>query len=215
MTAERLTVREEQAGVTRRRILDACAELALRHGGLDDPALFTYARVAELAGVSERTVYRAFPTKNDLTAAFLNEATLTQGEPIPTDAAELGSFLRRICRAWDEQFPVRDTDDTGRRPFGDPVPEADAVALDGRRARDHAIRDAVAAAVPDTPAAGVGAVAGVVRMLVSLRSVAQTSARFDVSLATAGDAHAWAVETLINALRNKEVAPWRATESGQ
>ena len=202
MAKERGPVRDEQHAMTRRRILDACAELALREGGLDDPAVFTYARVAELAGVSERTVYRAFPTKNDLTAAFLDEATLTRGEPIPTDAADLAPFVRRVTRAWDEQFPSRADGRRRRRRSASTADEANAARL----ARDRAIETATASALPEgMKPAERRAVGGVIRLLTSFRSVAQTAARFDVTLAEAGEAHAWAIDSLITALQRAEV----------
>ena len=207
MTVARPSVKHEQMALTRRRILDACAELALRYGGLDDPAAFTYARVAELSGVSERTVYRAFPTKNDLTAAFLNEATLTRGEPVPEVAAELAPFVRRVSRTWAEQFPPRDDD----RPTGDLVPEHERASVlhdevhAGRVARDAAIQAAIAGALPERMSPPEQrAIGGVIRLLTSFRSIAQTAARFDVSLAEAGDAHAWAIETLIGGLSDTD-----------
>ena len=59
-------LREQQAEQTRERILEAMAEV------LEDENLqeVTFAAVAKAAQVSERTVYRHFPTKEDLQTAF-------------------------------------------------------------------------------------------------------------------------------------------------
>ena len=207
MKADQLTVREEQQALTRQRILEACAVLALRYGGLDDPARFTYQRVAELAGVSERTVYRLFPTKKDLSDAFLDARTLTRGEPLPSDLGDLAPFLRRVCHAWDAQFPRSDDDPVA--PAGDAEDGHDAGGDESSRSRDRVVEAAVALAVGDAvPPEQRRAIAGVVRLVLSLRSVAQTAARFDLTLAEAGEAHAWAVDTLVQALRREEVPPW-------
>lgn len=55
-------LRAEQAAATRDRIVDAT--VALLQGV--DPGAFGMQDVADRAGVSVRTVYRAFPTKDDL-----------------------------------------------------------------------------------------------------------------------------------------------------
>jgi len=54
--------REAAAGETRRRIVSATAELHAAHGVLGT----THAMIAERAGVSLPTVYKYFPTRNDL-----------------------------------------------------------------------------------------------------------------------------------------------------
>ena len=200
-------MREEQLAVTRRRILEACAELALRHGGLEDPSLFTFARVAELAGVSERTVYRAFPTKLDLTRAFLQESTLTMGRPLPADATSLGPFLRSVCAAWDAQFPTGVHDAVGD--YTEPETKGvDDEASRAASARDASLRAAIATVMPeDVPPETADAVCGGFRTLWSSRNVAHTAARSAVTLREAGDAHAWAIETLIEALQRGDV-PW-------
>jgi AcrR family transcriptional regulator len=60
------TLREQQREVTRDLILNAVARL-LREGRLSE---FTFADVAKLAGVSERTVYRHFLTRDELLQTF-------------------------------------------------------------------------------------------------------------------------------------------------
>jgi AcrR family transcriptional regulator len=60
-------LRAEHAAATRERIVDAAVELL--QGA--DPGAFGMPDVAERAGVSVSTVYRAFPTKDDLVAGVL------------------------------------------------------------------------------------------------------------------------------------------------
>ena len=73
-------LRAEQAAATRDRIVDATVAL-LRDG---DPSAFGMQDVADRAGVSVRTVYRAFPTKDDLIAGVL---------------AAINERLERVARA--------------------------------------------------------------------------------------------------------------------
>jgi AcrR family transcriptional regulator len=55
-------LRDEQTNLTRRRIIEAVAEVATHA----HPTAFSVPAVAAAAGVSVRTVYRYFPTKEDL-----------------------------------------------------------------------------------------------------------------------------------------------------
>ena len=77
-------LRAEQAAATRDRVVDATVAL-LREG---DPSAFGMQDVAERAGVSVRTVYRSFPTKDDLITGVLvaiNERLLAAaGDPPAT-----------------------------------------------------------------------------------------------------------------------------------
>ena len=60
-------LRAEQAAATRDRIVDATVELLQDNDG----SSFSMQDVADWAGVAVRTVYRAFPTKDDLLAGVL------------------------------------------------------------------------------------------------------------------------------------------------
>jgi AcrR family transcriptional regulator len=76
---------------TRERILDAARELVLeRH-----PAALTVAQIAATAGMSQRTVYRYFPTKEELFAAVASRPTdRIPGLVMPTRWAEARGALR-------------------------------------------------------------------------------------------------------------------------
>jgi len=60
------SLRDRQADLTRHAILEAVAQ-EIGDAGLDE---LSFRRVAERAGVSERTVYRHFPTREELLAGF-------------------------------------------------------------------------------------------------------------------------------------------------
>ena len=91
-------LREAQAAATAQRILEAVATV-LERG--DEP---TFAQVADAAGCQERTVYRHFPTKEDLAAAFWDWQYSLLG---PRDwslgtEAQLVALIDRSFRSFDE-----------------------------------------------------------------------------------------------------------------
>src|SRR5919106_5897804 len=97
-TPYRSPLREAQTAATSQRILEAVGVVLARG---DEP---TYALVAQAAGCKERTVYRHFPTKEDLAAAFWDWQYTILG---PRDwslgtEAELVALINRSFRAFDE-----------------------------------------------------------------------------------------------------------------
>lgn len=76
---------------TRGRILDAARELVLKQ----HPAALTVVEIAAAAGVSERTVYRYFPTKEELIHAVADRPTArVEGLGMPTRWDEIRGVLR-------------------------------------------------------------------------------------------------------------------------
>lgn len=98
-------LRSEQAAATRDRIVDAAVGL-LQDG---DAAAIAMQDVAEAAGVSVRTVYRAFPTKDDLLVGVMETIKerfeRTAGTP-PTTREELASSVPGAVRAVFEVEPM-------------------------------------------------------------------------------------------------------------
>ena len=91
-------LREAQSAATSQRILEAVG-VVLERG--EEP---TYALVAEAAGCQERTVYRHFPTREHLAAAFWDWQYSILG---PRDwtlgtEADLVDLIDRTFRAFDE-----------------------------------------------------------------------------------------------------------------
>jgi len=98
-------LRAEQAAATRERIVDAAVELLQA----TDPGAFGMPEVADRAGVSVSTVYRAFPTKDDLIAGVLEAIRerfeSTAGSP-PTSREELQESVPHAVRAVYELEPL-------------------------------------------------------------------------------------------------------------
>jgi AcrR family transcriptional regulator len=85
---------------TRRRITEAAVEL---HGSVG-PARTTISAIAERAGVQRQTVYRHFPTDDDLFAACSQH--FYEGDPWPEPARwrAIGDPAERLAAALDELY---------------------------------------------------------------------------------------------------------------
>ena len=98
-------LRAEQAAATRDRIVDATVALLQDN----DVSAFGMQDVADRAGVAVRTVYRAFPTKDDLIAGVLEAIKerfeAAAGAP-PTTAEELEASVGGAVRAVFELEPL-------------------------------------------------------------------------------------------------------------
>ena len=90
-------LREEQTAATRERILDAAWDLLRTTRPVD----LGYTDVASAAGVSRRTVYRHFPSADDLFAGLAQRiAEATDGEdPSEMDRARAARMVKRQWEA--------------------------------------------------------------------------------------------------------------------
>src|SRR4249920_3610861 len=97
------SLQDARAAVVRRRVLEGVADLLAAGDEL------TFAKVAAAAGVPERTIYRHFPTRQDLlTAVFdcANERIGFAGAEPPADGAGAIELVRRAFPAFDELAPI-------------------------------------------------------------------------------------------------------------
>jgi AcrR family transcriptional regulator len=95
-----LRKRAESMNATRRRITEAAMEL---HGSVG-PARTTISAVAERAGVQRQTVYRHFPTEDDLFSACSGHFAATHPRP-DTDAwRAIADPAERLETALDELY---------------------------------------------------------------------------------------------------------------
>lgn len=81
-----MSPRSKQIDRTRAAILDAAVEMIL---GTDNPGALTMQEIADAAGVSHRTIYRHFPTRQDLINAV--GRTIDGGEA--SDPADFDSWV--------------------------------------------------------------------------------------------------------------------------
>jgi AcrR family transcriptional regulator len=178
--------RREGAAATRERIIDAGARLVRGFTTWDWNQL-TFRAVADRAGVSERTVYRNFPSERQLHDAIM--ARLEDEAGVSYQDVELdniGEVTARVFAAL-ERFASQDTVETPRGP-----------AFAGADARRHkALERAVAARAPELPEARRRTLAGLLDVLWSPPTYERLIGAWNLDNAEAIDAVQWLIAKVI------------------
>jgi AcrR family transcriptional regulator len=187
------SLREEHAAAVRQRILAAVATL-LEEATVDD---LTMPQVAEASGISLRTVYRYYPTREQLLEAagrWIGSELLGQGYP----------------RSLDD---VADSFEDGCREFGRHPGLVRALALSqlGREVRAYrrgerleAIRAALRAEVGDLPERELRNAEAVLAYLHNMLAYATLREEHGLSSDEVGEALGWAIRTLVDDLRRRQ-----------
>ncbi|MEE2691298.1 MAG: helix-turn-helix domain-containing protein [Pseudomonadota bacterium] len=199
MNAEPKSLREAHKDLTRDRIVDAAiAALALEP--LDN---VTVARVARDAGVTERTVYRHFATRDDLLEALWPRinARAAQGMGVP-DTPEA---VIKQCKVLFPAFEVEE----GLTRFVVFTRQGQALRLSINDARQKGYLEAVEKARPDLPPAERRKLAALVQLLSSSFAWASMKDYWGMDGAQSGPAAAEAVRILFEHFARK---PKRAVE---
>ncbi len=205
-TGDQPSLRERKRERTRRAIIEAMAEIELIHGGMIDPSLITYARIAEIAGVSERTVYRFFPTKADLDRAYAEELPVGLGlQRHVTDLETYAQAIEEVGQRWTERLgPLR----VSEHEIGiDEYPESYAK----RRARDEQLVEMLLEERPQLRSLPEGqrrAIAAVINHTLSMRSVAIIAQRWNLTIEEATRIQAWAARAIFAQLARDIPEPW-------
>jgi AcrR family transcriptional regulator len=188
-------LRERQAAVIREAILDALAG-QLERADPDDVAL---PQVAADAGISLRTLYRYFPTREAMFDAVGDHVVARMGLPRQIDGADdiAPVFLESARRGAQSPQLVRAMLWTrlGRR------------ARSGhRRRRVEAITGALAEVTSHLPAAAARRRTGALVYLASLPAWITVSEECGLSAEDAQLGIAWAITTLVAELRRENLA---------
>jgi AcrR family transcriptional regulator len=186
-------LREKQTDETRRLILDAAAT-ELAQSGLRDTSI---GKIAKLAGVSARTVYRHFPTHEALIealAAWASDAATTLHYPETLD--QLPSAAVRLFRAFDERKALIRAlilTQTGRE-------------LRARTAkqRSEKLKRIVAGVCGSLEPAEALRVRAVLHYLFSAQAWQWMQDTYGLDGDAAGQAVAWALETLVQDLKRQQ-----------
>ena len=197
MSAEQTnSLREQQAQLTRELILRAVATLL----EADEPDDISVPEVARRAGVSLRTVYRYFPTREELFAAagdWIGEH-LFGDAPFEQTADELGEVFKRVCERFD-QAPR--------------LVRAMALSQAGRSVRSHrrdkrleSIRNALAEVTDNLPKQEVREAEAVFFYLESMLAWVTMRDEAGLNGKQTGEAIAWAIRTLVADLRRRNNA---------
>jgi AcrR family transcriptional regulator len=189
---EVVSLREQHAEATRERILAAVAEL-LERGEADE---LTVQGVAAASGISLRTVYRYYPTRERLLEAagrWIGVELLRHDYPQTLN--EVAELIRVGCRDFDERpglVRAMALSDLGK-----------SARASRRRERLEAISRALRAEVGDLPEEELRRVEAVLAYLHNM--LAYTSLREESGLSgeEVGEALGWAIRTLIDDLRRR------------
>jgi AcrR family transcriptional regulator len=185
-------LRAEQQEATRVRILDAVAEL------MSDPAQpeLTFGALARHAQVSERTVYRHFATKDELLEAFwvyINEQLGMAHYPETVD--ELLAVLPSVYTGFDQRAGLirAHLASTAGREMRERVAPR-------RREIFRRMLEEYTAGLPPQRQREACAIA---QLLFSPRAWESLEENWEFSGQEAADACAWAIQTLLGALRDQ------------
>jgi len=195
-----ISLRERQAAVIREAILDALAA-RLDHDDPDDVAM---PQVASDAGISLRTLYRYFPTREAMFDAVGDYVVARLGLPPQIEGADNISrvFLESARRGAQSPQLVRAMLWTrlGRR-----------ARSPHRRRRVEAITTALAEVTSHLPPDEARRREGAIVYLASLPAWITVSEECGLSAEDARLGIAWAIETLVAALREENQTPPRKT----
>ena len=186
------TLRRQQAAQTRERILAAGSALVHSFPTWDWRDL-TFGAVAERAGVGKRTVYRHFPTEQDLHDAIMRRLQEESGvsyeglglDDIPDVTARVfGTLSSYAVSRW-----------TGTDP------QQPALVAEDQRRRD-ALIDAVASSAPGWSDGQRQAAAAMLDILWSVPSYERLITAWDLDGEAATEAITWLIGLLVDAIRH-------------
>jgi AcrR family transcriptional regulator len=184
-------VRRRQMAETRERILTAASELVHGFPSWDWDEL-TFRAVAERAGVSERTVYRHFPSERELNDALLEHLADEAGVSYEgLDLDDIAPVAARVLASL-SSFEVSALTD---RP-----PQFASVD----RQRRDAVLDAVAASRNDWSDAERRKAAAVLDVLWGIPSFERIAVMWELDGDDAMDAITWAIGLVVEAVRAGE-----------
>jgi AcrR family transcriptional regulator len=183
--------RQKAAAATRERIVDAGTQLV--HGFTTwDWDELTFRAVAERAAVSERTVYRHFPTERHLHDAIMGRLEDEAG--IAYEDVELGNLADVTARVFDalKRFAISDSIGTPR-----------GSALVGAETKRHDALDR-AVATASLPDAQRRALAGLLDVLWSPTTYERLVGAWNLENTEAIDAVRWMIAKVVAAVENNE-----------
>lgn len=188
----RPSLREEQAAVTRRRILEGVEAVLL--SGADE---VSYQAVSKAAQIPERTLYRHFPTKGELLRAYwslLDERLGSRGMPA-TETALLAD-VRDVMARFDDIAPVMRAALLSR--------EGREMRMSVQPERVQAFRAALADATAHLTQGERTRVCAVIQLLYSGYAWLSMREHWNLDGKEAGEASAWAIETLLRSLKRSD-----------
>lgn len=188
-------LRAEQARLAEARILDALgAEMAAR-----PDADISYDRLAAATGISRRTIFRYFPTKEALMTAFWQRLNAGLGvQPWPASPEDLQRLPPALFEALDRIAPIVQ------------AAHASGIARQMRLAanpeRQDAFRKSLAPVTAGLPADRALALTATVQLLYSATASMILRDHWNLTGRAAGEAVAWAIGALLAAAKAEAAA---------
>lgn len=185
-------LRMRQTELTRTVILDALEDRLAE----DDPLEFSVQEVADRAGLAHRTVYRHYPTREALLDALVHRLeerlidrayTVVTADDVPASVRHNFRFIEEFGRVVDPLIRLGVTTDLVS-PHSQRRTESFLGALD----------EVTGHLDPET----AHAVRWTIRQLASHQTWVRLRREGNIDGALSGEAVAWAIETLLDALRN-------------
>lgn len=181
-------LRAEQTNLTRRRIVEAVAQVATNA----HPTAFSVPAVAAAAGVSVRTVYRYFPTKEDLLDG-LSEFGGGAGTYLSgADDVDFGEYLTLLPDLFANLYANRTTVQ---------AQSTSPVGRDARQrrvtARQDKVRAALRAEAPALHAHDLERVTAICTALGSSTTLFELVDTIGLDVGDAAEVVVWALETLL------------------
>ena len=183
--------RQKAAAATRERIIDAGAQLVREFTTWDWDEL-TFRAVAERAEVSERTVYRHFPTERHLHDAIMGRLEDEAG--IAYEDVELDNFAEVTARLFAS---------LGRFAIKDSIGAPHGPAFVGAEAKRHDALDRAVVA-PQLPDAQRRALAGLLDVLWSPPTYERLVGAWNLDKGEAVEAVQWLIAKVVAAVENNE-----------
>lgn len=188
----RSSLRAEQAARTREKIEQAAASLLQ---STDDPGAITFKAVAARAGVTEMTVYRHFPTREDLLQGLWRQLNAQMGPTIgmPASVGQLLAQHEPLFAGFDKLAPQIIASLT--TPQGREM----RAALNDRRRR--AFRALVAEAAPSLEPEVRTQAAAILQLLHSAHAWLSLREQWGLDGPQAAAATRWAIQIILQHLR--------------
>jgi AcrR family transcriptional regulator len=199
------TLRDRLAERTRELILEAMADAL----GEDGPFEFSVFEIARRAGVSPRTIYRHFPTREDMFAALTELVDRRVGfDGYPRRAADIVALVTRLFPAFDahQELILAQIQ----------TPAGQEMRAHGRRGRAAAMRAAVDELAPGRSEEERAAMAAACHCLMSADAWRRMRTDFELDGEHSGRAAAWALQVLFDAIADpRRPGPGRPDPRGE
>jgi AcrR family transcriptional regulator len=201
------SLRDQQAEFTRQIVMEA-AKRVLDTYSIDE---FSIQKIAEEAGMSHRTVYRYFPTRQALLDSFTDWIEDSVA-PIPAEALQPPDTREEMLGTVRFAFERFDKFAPYFRASLVLATRGDSIQPQRQRQRDEAIRQSLTKVLEPLDDEQAAKAYAIIRLIIGAQTWQVLHDRFELADGKAGDAAVWAVRVLLEAIDNGDVPESSMTE---